>query len=141
MQKLEHPHRAHYIGEGKLREIAGQRAATGYTMVVFDDELSPTQQRNIERALEVKVLDRAALILDIFAMRARTREGRLQVELAQAEYLLPRLAGQWGHLERLGRSGAVGRAPAYGPGLRKVFRYSITSRICWGESRVPHSGM
>jgi len=120
VQKLEHPHPAHYIGEGKLNEIAAQRAATGYTMVVFDDELSPTQQRNIERALDVKVLDRAALILDIFAMRARTKEGRLQVELAQAEYLLPRLAGQWGHLERLGRSGAPGAIGVRGPGETQI---------------------
>jgi GTP-binding protein HflX len=73
-----------------------------YTTVIFDDELSPSQQRNLEKALDVKVLDRTALILDIFAQHARTREGRLQVELAQLEYILPRLRGQWSHLERLG---------------------------------------
>ncbi len=78
---------------------------------MFDDELSPNQQRNLEDALGVKVLDRTALILDIFARRARTREGRLQVELAQYQYLLPRLAGQWSHLERL--EGAIGTR---GPG-------------------------
>jgi len=80
-------------------------------VVIFDDELSPLQQRNLEDALQVKVIDRAALILDIFAKRAHTREGQLQVELAQHQYLLPRLAGQWSHLERLG--GGIGTR---GPG-------------------------
>jgi len=79
--------------------------------VVFDDELSPLQQRNLEQILKVKVIDRSALILDIFARRAQTREGQLQVELAQHQYLLPRLAGQWSHLERLG--GGIGTR---GPG-------------------------
>ena len=79
--------------------------------MVFDDELSPVQQRNLEEALQVKVIDRVALILDIFAKRARTREGKLQVELAQHQYLLPRMAGQWSHLERLG--GGIGTR---GPG-------------------------
>src|SRR4030042_1488200 len=85
--------------------------ATNYNVVIFDDELSPLQQRNLEDALGVKVLDRVALILDIFAKRARTREGQLQVELAQHQYLSPRLAGQWSHLERLG--GGIGTR---GPG-------------------------
>lgn len=116
IQKLDSPHPARYIGAGKLDEIISQRETTGYNLVVFDDELTPTQQRNLEDALEVKVLDRTALILDIFAMRARTREGRLQVELAQSEYLLPRLAGQWSHLERLGGSGAQGAIGVRGPG-------------------------
>ena len=79
--------------------------------MIFDDELTPGQQRNLEDALKVKIIDRTALILDVFARRARTREGRLQVELAQHEYLLPRLAGQWTHLERLG--GGIGTR---GPG-------------------------
>ncbi len=116
VQKLASPNPAHYIGRGKLREIISERNASGYTLVIFDDELSPSQQRNLENALEVKVLDRTALILDIFAMRARTREGRLQVNLAQSEYLLPRLAGQWSHLERLGSSGAQGAIGVRGPG-------------------------
>ena len=101
VQRLERPHPAHYVGSGKLSEIKAERGRTGHTLVIFDDELSPSQQRNLEDALRVKVLDRTALILDIFARRARTREGRLQVDLAQAQYLLPRLAGQWSHLERL----------------------------------------
>ena len=83
----------------------------GYDLVIFDDDLSPAQQRNLEQTLGVKVIDRTALILDIFARRARTHEGRLQVELAQQEYLLPRLAGRWPHLERLG--GGIGTR---GPG-------------------------
>ena len=116
VQKLNTPSPASYIGSGKLNDIVAQRSASGYTMVVFDDELSPSQQRNLERALDVKVLDRTALILDIVAMRARTREGRLQVDLAQSEYLLPRLAGQWSHLERLGGSGAQGTIGVRGPG-------------------------
>jgi GTP-binding protein HflX len=111
VQKLARPHPAHYVGSGKLSEIKAERGRTGHTLVIFDDELTPSQQRNLEDALRVKVLDRTALILDIFARRARTREGRLQVDLAQAQYLLPRLAGQWSHLERL-----EGRIGTRGPG-------------------------
>jgi GTP-binding protein HflX len=110
-QRLDNPHTATYIGKGKLEEIVAEREAVDYSLVIFDDELSPSQQRNLENALKVKVLDRTALIIDIFARRAQTREARLQVELAQTEYLLPRLAGQWSHLERL--EGAIGTR---GPG-------------------------
>ena len=111
VQRLERPTSAYYVGRGKVQELASLRYRLGYSTVIFDDELSPSQQRNLEDALEVKVLDRTALILDIFAQHARTREGALQVELAQHEYLLPRLAGQWAHLERL--EGAIGTR---GPG-------------------------
>ncbi|MDO8671190.1 MAG: GTPase HflX, partial [Dehalococcoidia bacterium] len=111
VQRLPNPHPAHYVGSGKLTEAVEEKETLGYTLVVCDDELSPAQQRGLEKALDVKVLDRTALILDIFARRARTHEGRLQVELAQHEYLLPRLAGQWSHLERLG--GGIGTR---GPG-------------------------
>ena len=111
VQRLERPHPAHYVGSGKLDEIRAERGRTDYTLVIFDDELSPSQQRSLEGALQVKVLDRTALIIDIFARRARSREGRLQVDLAQAQYLLPRLAGQWSHLERL-----EGRIGTRGPG-------------------------
>jgi GTP-binding protein HflX len=111
VQRLDNPHTATYIGKGKLEEIVAEREAVDYSLVIFDDELSPSQQRNLENALKVKVLDRTALIIDIFARRAQTREARLQVELAQTEYLLPRLAGQWSHLERL--EGAIGTR---GPG-------------------------
>jgi GTP-binding protein HflX len=102
IQHLDYRNPATYIGKGKLAEIVAEQPELDYTTVIFDDELSPSQQRNLEKALDVKVLDRTALILDIFAQHARTREGRLQVELAQHEYILPRLRGQWSHLERLG---------------------------------------
>ncbi len=111
IQRLSIPSRTHYLGRGKLDELLSLKNSTNYNVVIFDDELSPLQQRNLEEALQVKVIDRAALILDIFAKRARTHEGQLQVELAQHQYLFPRLAGQWSHLERLG--GGIGTR---GPG-------------------------
>lgn len=113
-QRLEHRTPA-YVGKGKLGELRSLVPARSADVVILDDELSPAQQRNLEEALGVKVIDRTALILDIFAKRARTREGRLQVELAQHEYLLPRLAGQWSHLERLG--GGIGTR---GPGESQI---------------------
>jgi GTP-binding protein HflX len=114
-QRLDHPHVATYIGKGKLEEVKQARARADANVVIFDDELSPSQQRNLERELDVKVIDRTALILDIFATRAQTAEGRLQVSLAQMEYLLPRLAGQWSHLERM--EGAIGTR---GPGETQI---------------------
>ena len=114
-QSREAPSPSHYLGKGKLREVTEGLEEHQANLVLFDDELSPTQQRNLENALKVKVLDRAAVILDIFAGRAHTREGRLQVELAQYQYLLPRLAGQWSHLERLG--GGIGTR---GPGETQI---------------------
>ncbi len=128
MQRVDHPNPATYIGKGKLKEIVAEQQQADYTTVVFDDELSPSQQRNLEKELDTKVLDRTALILDIFAQHARTREGRLQVELAQHEYILPRLRGQWSHLERLG--GGIGTR---GPGEtqletdRRLIRNKIAS--------------
>lgn len=126
VQYLPHPSPRHYLGEGKLEELVSLKEKAGYNLVIFDDELSPLQQRNLEEALDVKVLDRTALILDIFARHARSREGQLQVELAQHQYLLPRLAGQWSHLERLG--GGIGTR---GPGEsqletdRRLIRHRI----------------
>ena len=111
VQRLPIPSKTHYLGEGKLAELLLLKSSTNYNVVIFNDELSPLQQRNLEDSLQVKVIDRVALILDIFAKRARTREGQLQVELAQHQYLYPRLAGQWSHLERLG--GGIGTR---GPG-------------------------
>ena len=104
-----------YVGKGKLEEINELVAETEAGVVIFDDELTPTQQRNVESALEVKVIDRTALILDVFGRHARTYEGKLQVELAQHQYLLPRLVGQWSHLERLG--GGIGTR---GPGATQL---------------------
>jgi len=115
IQRLSTPSKTHYLGKGKLEELKALRATAHYDIVIFDDELSPLQQRNLEEVLTVKVIDRAALILDIFARRARTREGQLQVELAQHQYLYPRLVGQWSHLERLG--GGIGTR---GPGESQI---------------------
>lgn len=115
VQRLHRPTPAYYIGKGKMEELIALKADVGYDVVLFDDELSPTQQKNLEDTLGVKIIDRTALILDIFARRAKTHEGRLQVELAQHEYLLPRLAGQWSHLERLG--GGIGTR---GPGESQI---------------------
>jgi GTP-binding protein HflX len=110
-QNLNSPSPTYYIGKGKIEELISLKEQTQYDTVIFDDELSPRQQRNLEEALGVKVIDRSALILHIFARKARTHEGKLQVELAQHQYLLPRLIGQWLHLERLG--GGIGTR---GPG-------------------------
>ncbi|MGD9116440.1 MAG: GTPase HflX [Dehalococcoidia bacterium] len=115
IQRLPHPAKTHYLGKGKLEELIALKSSLNYTVAIFDDELTPLQQRNLEEALKVKVIDRVALILDIFARRAQTREGQLQVELAQHQYLLPRLAGQWSHLERLG--GGIGTR---GPGETQI---------------------
>ncbi len=93
IQKLSAPSKTHYLGTGKLDELVALKNSTNYDVVIVDDELTPLQQRNLEDRLKVKVIDRVALILDIFARRARTHEGRLQVELAQHQYLFPRLAG------------------------------------------------
>ncbi len=126
LQRLDAFNPKTYIGRGKLAEIVAEQPEAAYTTVIFDDELSPSQQRNLETALDVKVLDRTALILDIFAQHARTREGRLQVELAQLEYILPRLRGQWSHLERLG-AGIGTRGP--GETQLETDRRLIRSRI------------
>lgn len=104
-----------YIGRGKAAEIAEYIATNEISLVVFDDELKATQQRNLEAEFKVRVMDRTGLILDIFAAHARTAHSRLQVELAQYEYLLPRLAGMWTHLER--QRGGIGMR---GPGEREI---------------------
>jgi GTP-binding protein HflX len=111
VQRLSSPSSLYYVGKGKLQELVDLKEQTGCDVIIFNDELSPRQQRNLEDQLKIKIIDRTALILDIFAERASTREGQLQVELAQHQYLLPRLAGQWSHLERLG--GGIGTR---GPG-------------------------
>jgi GTP-binding protein HflX len=111
VQQLPAPSHDYYMGRGKIRDLLAMKEQNPYGVIILDDELTPNQQHNLEEALDVKVIDRAALILDIFARRARTREGCLQVELAQHQYLLPRLSGQWSHLERLG--GGIGTR---GPG-------------------------
>ena len=110
-QSKDSPDPRTFIGEGKVAEVKELVQATDADLVIFDNPLSPSQQRNLAEELKIGVLDRSALILDIFAQRARTKEGRLQVELAQYKYLLPRLLGMWKHLER--QEGAIGTR---GPG-------------------------
>jgi GTP-binding protein HflX len=111
VQERPTPTPALYFGRGKVAEIAEAARRDGANLLISDDALSPVQERNLSQALGLKVIDRTALILDIFAQRARTSEGKLQVELAQLTYLMPRLVGQWRHLERLG--GGIGTR---GPG-------------------------
>ena len=116
LQNRASPDPRTFIGEGKAAEVQLYCENTGATMVIFDNDLSPSQMRVLTQLLGVQVLDRCGLILDIFAQRAKTKEGRLQVELAQYQYLLPRLTGMWTHLER--QAGTSGRGPigSKGPG-------------------------
>ena len=116
LQNRPSPDPRTFIGEGKTEEIRDFCRNSGATMVIFDNDLSPSQMRVLTEALGVQVLDRCGLILDIFAQRAKTKEGRLQVELAQYQYLLPRLTGMWTHLER--QAGTSGKGPigSKGPG-------------------------
>ena len=100
-QHIASPNPATLIGEGKVEEVAAEVAASDATLVIFDEELSPVQGANLERELKVRVMDRAEVILDIFSTRARSHEAKLQVELAQLEYLLPRLTRMWTHLSRI----------------------------------------
>ncbi len=109
-QQLDRPHAATYLGAGKIDELRRRVAETQATLVIFDDELSPSQSKNIEDAIGQRVVDRAELILDIFATRARTAEAKMQVELAQLEYMLPRLTRMWTHLEKF-RGGIGVRGP------------------------------
>lgn len=137
-QKLDRPHVKTYIGPGKVDELKVLVEETLSQVVIFDDELSPRHQRELQEALgrNVRVLDRTALILDIFAQHAHTSEGMLQVELAQYEYYLPRLTGQWTHLERQaggggGRAGSTGGVGLRGPGETQleVDKRAIRKRI------------
>ncbi len=130
-------HPASYIGTGKVAEVQDISAATQADVVIFDDDLSPAQQRNLERSLKLKVIDRSQLILDIFAQRAQSQAGKLQVELAQLEYLRPRLTRQWSHLSRLG--GGVGtRGP--GESQLEVDRRRIRERIATLKRRLQEVG-
>ena len=136
----EWQHRRHidpnwYVGKGKAQELHEAKQETGFTMLIADDELSPKQQKALEELLSVKVLDRSGLILDIFAQHAQTHEGRLQVELAQLEYQLPRLTRMWTHLSRTG--GGIGTR---GPGETQLEtdRRVIRVRIKKLRERVEH---
>jgi len=114
-QKLQHPDSRTFVGKGKLEEIKNYVQGRNIRIVIFDDELSGSQINNIEKVLDVKVIDRSDLILDIFASRAKTAQAKAQVELAQYQYILPRLRGMWKHLERLG--GGIGTR---GPGETEI---------------------
>ncbi len=114
-QRLKHPDARSFVGKGKLEEIKSYILAKGITLVIFDDELTGSQIQNIEAALNTKTIDRSDLILDIFASRAQTAQARTQVELAQYQYILPRLKGMWSHLERQG--GGIG---SRGPGETEI---------------------
>ena len=133
MQPLRRINAATFIGMGKVDEVRALADANGGNVVIFDDALSPAQQRNLETRLDRKVIDRSALILDIFAQRARSLEGKMQVELAQLQYLLPRLTRQWTHLSRLG--GGVGTR---GPGETQleVDRRRVRERIAQLRRRL-----
>ena len=154
MQHLDRVYPATLIGKGKLQEIIASRADTPFDVILFDEELRPNQQREIEKAFGgddveksapsalVKVLDRTALILDIFAQHARTKEGALQVELAQYEYRLPRLTRMWTHLARQA-GGAAGRGGTGGVGLRgpgerqlELDRREIRTRIAHLKKQI-----
>lgn len=115
LQRVEHSNPRTFVNKGKIEEIAAFVAANDITLAIFDDELTPSQMRNIEQVLECRVIDRTNLILDIFASRARTSHARTQVELAQYQYLLPRLTGMWTHLER--QRGGIGLR---GPGETEI---------------------
>ncbi|WP_432714501.1 GTPase HflX [Pedobacter sp.] len=132
-QKMTRPERATFVGTGKLIEIQAYVKSEEIDLVVFDDELSPSQLRNIERELQVKVLDRSNLILDIFAGRAQTAQAKTQVELAQLQYLLPRLTRLWTHLER--QKGGIGMR---GPGETQIEsdRRMILEKIALLKSRL-----
>ena len=135
IQERPAPNPALYFGRGKIEEVAAAAPGVGANLFVSDDSLSPIQERNLSQALGMKVIDRTALILDIFAQRARTAEGKLQVELAQLTYLLPRLVGQWTHLERLG--GGIGTR---GPGETQLEsdRRVIRRRVMQIQRELAH---
>ncbi|MFO1487132.1 MAG: GTPase HflX [Verrucomicrobiota bacterium] len=127
IQKMETPNATTYIGKGKAEEFATFCRANDIDTVIFDDELSPAQSRNLEKVFNCKILDRTALILDIFAQRARTREGKLQIELAQLQHLLPRLTRFWGHLSR--QSGGIGMRGGEGESQLEADRRKVQERI------------
>jgi len=120
VQRREHPHPNSYLGSGKVDELKAELASADANLVACDDELSPRQERTLEAALGVPVIDRTAIILDIFAAHAHTAEGKLQVELAQLEYNLARMRGLWSHLERLGAGRIDGGIGTRGPGETQI---------------------
>ena len=135
-QKLDNPNSRTFVGQGKLAEIKEYVEKNDIGMVIFDDDLSTKQIANIEKELQVKILDRSSLILDIFARRAQTATAKTQVELAQYQYLLPRLTRLWTHLER--QKGGIGMR---GPGETQIEtdRRIIQRRIAWLKDQLADS--
>ena len=133
-QHRESIHPLYYLGTGKAEELKQAKSALHFTMIVADDELSPRQQRTLEELLNIKVLDRSGVILDIFAQRAHTHEGRIQVELAQLEYQLPRLTRLWTHLSRMG--GGIGTRRGPGETQLETDRRVLRERIKKTRERV-----
>lgn len=127
LQVLEKPHAATFIGSGKAEQFAVDCRSRNIDTVIFDDELSPAQSRNLEEIFKCKILDRTSLILDIFAQRAQTREGKLQVELAMLQHLLPRLTGYWTHLSR--QKGGIGMRGGEGETQLEADRRKVQERI------------
>ena len=127
IQKMESLSPATFIGKGKAEEFADSCRRQDVDTVIFDDDLSPAQCRNLEKIFECKILDRTSLILDIFARRARTREGKMQIELAQLQHLLPRLTRFWGHLSR--QSGGIGMRGGEGESQLEADRRKVSERI------------
>ncbi|MCI9128788.1 MAG: GTPase HflX [Eggerthellaceae bacterium] len=130
-QRLRTPNPATYVGSGKVAEIAEAAHEQDVDIIIFDDELTPSQQSNLEHSVDrdIKVIDRTALILDIFAMRAKSKEGKLQVRLAQNEYLYPRLRGMWAHLASNRMGGGVGSRFGEGESQLEVDRRMVRNRI------------
>jgi len=136
--KRNAPDSATYIGKGKAEEIQSLAAHLGATLVVFDDDLSPAQIRNLEKIIGVKVIDRSALILDIFAGRAKSREARTQVELAQLEYMLPRLTRAWTHLERQAGGAGGGAKRGVGETQLELDRRIVRTRVAKLKEELKH---
>lgn len=139
-QKLDSPNPKTFVGTGKAEEVAELARAHAADLVVFDDELTPSQQANLEKVVgrDVKVIDRTALILDIFALHATSKEGRLQVRLAQNEYLLPRLRGMWSHLASNRMGGGVGSRFGEGESQLEVDRRMVRKRITSIKRELAH---
>ncbi len=139
-QKLSSPNPRTFVGSGKVEEIASLCRSTNADLVIFDDELTPSQQSNLEKSVDrdIKIIDRTALILDIFALHATSKEGRLQVKLAQNQYLLPRLRGMWAHLASNRMGGGVGSRFGEGESQLEVDRRLVRGRITTIKRELKH---
>lgn len=139
-QKIESPNPRFFIGSGKVQELVELVAELNAQLVIFDDELTPSQQSNLEKMMprHVKIIDRTALILDIFGLHAKSKEGKLQVQLAQLQYLLPRLRGMWSHLAKEQTRGGIGSRFGQGESQLEVDRRLIRNKIASLSSEIKH---